>query len=142
MPQKPTWNSEISQFLNEERVRVAHQENSDDHPGYGERSGLGRPRKPALDHTLVPAISRHGADPRALRPQVQRVPRGSGIECLRGLGNVWCEVSAVAEAPAMEAILDVLGPSRILWVLKLPDQSYASTCVAMGDQFVWSTKTR
>ena len=61
----------------------------------------------------------------------------SGIECLRGLDNVWCDVSAVTEAPAMEAILDVLGPSRLLWGSDYPISHMRGRCVAMGDQFVW-----
>jgi glutamate-1-semialdehyde 2,1-aminomutase len=61
----------------------------------------------------------------------------SGMECLRGLDNVWCDVSAVTEAPAMEAILDVLGPDRLLWGSDYPISHMRGRCVAMGDQFVW-----
>jgi glutamate-1-semialdehyde 2,1-aminomutase len=60
-----------------------------------------------------------------------------GIESLRGLHNVWCDVSAVAESPAMEVILEVLGPDRLLWGSDYPISHLRGRCVAVGDQFVW-----
>ena len=37
----------------------------------------------------------------------------------------------------MEAILDVLGPRRLLWGSDYPISHMRGRCVAMGDQFVW-----
>jgi glutamate-1-semialdehyde 2,1-aminomutase len=134
---KPTWNAEISEFLSEDHVRVAGQEN--------------------WTITLHMVKDRALADPGnqywithycrkypGIRLILAHAARGfnafhtvSAIECLRGFDNVWCDVSAVTEAPAMEAILRVLGPDRLLWGSDYPISHLRGRCVAMGDQFVW-----
>ena len=61
----------------------------------------------------------------------------AGIESLRGLGNVWCDTSAVTEYGAFEAIVDTLGVDRLLYGSDLPVSHLRGRCVALGDSFLW-----
>ena len=60
-----------------------------------------------------------------------------GIGSLRGLRNVWCDMSAVTESAGMEAIIDVLGADRLLWGSDYPISHMRGRCVAVGDHFLW-----
>ena len=60
-----------------------------------------------------------------------------GIESLRGLSNVWCDTSAVTEAGAFEAIVDVLGHERLLYGTDFHVSHLRGRCVAIGDSFHW-----
>ena len=137
VPEKPTWNAEIPLFLSEQHVRVAHEENW--------TITLHMVKDRALaDPVNQRWITHYCRQYPGIRLILAHCARGfnafhtvSGIECLRGLNNVWCDVSAVTEAPAMEAILNVLGPERLLWGSDYPISHMRGRCVAMGDQFVW-----
>ncbi|MCX6625339.1 MAG: amidohydrolase family protein [Acidobacteria bacterium] len=63
-----------------------------------------------------------------------------GIGALRGIGNVWCDTSAVTEAGAIEAIARTLGVGRLLWGSDAPVCHLRGRCVAIGDSFVWLTE--
>jgi len=60
-----------------------------------------------------------------------------GVNALAGLENVWCDTSAVTEAGAFEAIVDVLGPSRLLYGTDFHVSHMRGRCVAIGDSFHW-----
>jgi len=60
-----------------------------------------------------------------------------GIESVRGLENVWFDTSAVCDAHAMEAILDVFGPSRLLYGSDFPISEMRGRPVSIGDGFCW-----
>jgi glutamate-1-semialdehyde 2,1-aminomutase len=133
----PTWNAEIPEYLSEEHVRLAHQE------------GWTITLHMVKDRALADPGNQHWIRRYCLQyPDMQLIlahsARGfnawhtvAGIDCLRGLPNVWCDVSAVTESPAIEAILEVLGPDRLLWGSDYPISHLRGRCVAMGDQFVW-----
>ena len=60
-----------------------------------------------------------------------------GIHSLTGLPNVWCDTSAVTEAGAFEAIVDVLGHRRLLYGTDFHVSHLRGRCVAVGDSFHW-----
>jgi glutamate-1-semialdehyde 2,1-aminomutase len=135
--QKPSWNSEIREYLTEEHVRVAHEQE--------------------LAITLHMVRPRALADPlnqQQIRDYCERYPkikmilahaaRGfnphhtiEGIRALKGLHNVWCDSSAVTEAGGFEVIIELLGHDRLMWGSDFPVSHFRGRCVAIGDEFLW-----
>jgi predicted TIM-barrel fold metal-dependent hydrolase len=133
----PTFHAPIEAYLNEEHVRIAHEE--------------------GLSITLHMVRDRAMADPAnqaTIRRLCERYPnmrlilahaaRGfnpwhtiEGIASLRGLDNVWCDTSAVTEAGAFEAIVDLLGHKRLLYGTDFYVSHLRGRCIAMGDSFHW-----
>jgi glutamate-1-semialdehyde 2,1-aminomutase len=133
----PSWEAVIPDYLPEAQVRVAHEE--------------------GLCITLHLVKARAVADPsnqhwirRYCRtyPRMQLIlahaARGfnpyhtvEGLAALRGLPNLWCDMSAVADVGACEAIVDILGHDRLLWGADFPISHLRGRCVAIGDGFVW-----
>src|SRR5262249_14138327 len=64
-----------------------------------------------------------------------------GIGDLRGLGNIWCDTSAVTETGAVEAIVEALGVERLLYGSDFPISQMRGRCVAIGDSFLWLSAT-
>jgi glutamate-1-semialdehyde 2,1-aminomutase len=62
-----------------------------------------------------------------------------GMQSLSDLPNLWCDMAAVSEVGACEAIIDVLGHKKLLWGSDFPVSNLRSRCVAIGDGFVWLT---
>jgi len=60
-----------------------------------------------------------------------------GIETLRGLKNVYFDTAAVCESGALEAILRVFGPSRLMFGTDWPIGNIRGRCVSVGDGFFW-----
>jgi len=134
---QPTWDADIEGFLPEAHVQVAHEE------------GL------AVVLHLVKA--RAVADPRnqgTIRRYCTRYPdmrlilahaaRGfnphhtiEGLTALRGLPNLYCDTSAITDCGALEAVIEMLGPGRLLYGTDFPVSHFRGRCVAIGDSFVW-----
>ena len=134
---EPTWDSEIPEYLTEEHVRVANEEE--------------------LCITLHMVKSRAVADPgnqHWIRTYCEKYPKmkmilahaarsfnpyhaAEGMESLRDLPNLWCDMAAVSEVGACEAIIDALGHEKLLWGGDFPVSNIRSRCVAVGDTFVW-----
>jgi glutamate-1-semialdehyde 2,1-aminomutase len=137
VPEKPTWNASIAQFLTEDHVRIAHEENWS--------ITLHMVRGRALsDPENQECIQRYCRKYSGIRLILAHAARGfngyhtvNAIDSLRGLSNVWCDLSAVTEAAAMEAIISALGPERLLWGSDYPISHMRGRCVAVGDSFVW-----
>jgi glutamate-1-semialdehyde 2,1-aminomutase len=135
--EKPTWDAEIAQFLIDDHVRVANQE------GWSITLHIMKSRSladPVNQQTIVDYCRRYPN----IRLILAHAGRGfnpyhtiEGIEALRGLGNVWCDASAVTEAGAFEAIVETLGHKRLLWGSDFPISHLRGRCVAVGDGFVW-----
>jgi glutamate-1-semialdehyde 2,1-aminomutase len=60
-----------------------------------------------------------------------------GLHALRGLENVWFDLSAICEAEAIAAILREFGPRRLLWGSDFPVSELRGRAVTVGDGFVW-----
>jgi glutamate-1-semialdehyde 2,1-aminomutase len=136
-PRVPTWNSEISDFLTEEHVRVAAEEGWVITLHLVKRRALADPGNQAW-------IERYCRKYRGMRLILAHAGRGfnayhtvEGIHSLSGLPNVWCDMSGITEAPAIEAIVETLGHERLLWGSDFPISHLRGRCVAIGDEFVW-----
>lgn len=60
-----------------------------------------------------------------------------GIESLRGLDNVFFDTSAVCESAALEAVLQVFGPTRLFFGSDFCVSEMRSRCVDLADGFLW-----
>lgn len=65
-----------------------------------------------------------------------------GIGSLRGLDNVFFDTSAVCEASAFEAILEVFGPTRLWFGADFCVTEMRSRCVNLADGFLWLDEIR
>ena len=59
-----------------------------------------------------------------------------GLAAFRGLPNLWCDMSAVADTGACEAIIEILGHDRLLYGSDFPVSHLRGRCVAIGDGFL------
>jgi len=62
-----------------------------------------------------------------------------GISAVADLQNVWFDVAAVCEARAIEALLDAVGPRRVMWGSDFPVSHQRGRCVTLGNGFAWVT---
>ncbi len=60
-----------------------------------------------------------------------------GLPALQGLPNLWCDMSAVTDVGACEAIIEILGHEHLLYGTDFPISHLRGRCVAVGDGFVW-----
>jgi glutamate-1-semialdehyde 2,1-aminomutase len=60
-----------------------------------------------------------------------------GLLALKGLPNLWCDMSAVSDVGACEAIIETLGHERLLYGTDFPVSHLRGRCVAIGDGFLW-----
>ena len=60
-----------------------------------------------------------------------------GIEALRGVENVYFDTSAICESGALEAVLRVFGPSRLMFGTDWPVCAVRGRCVSVADGFFW-----
>jgi glutamate-1-semialdehyde 2,1-aminomutase len=132
-----TWDADIPAYLPEAQVKVAHEE--------------------GLCITLHMVKARAVADPSNQHwirhycetyPDMQLIlahaARGfnpyhtiEGLAALRGLPNLWCDMSAVSDAGACEAVIEILGHDRLLYGTDFPVSHLRGRCVAIGDGFLW-----
>ena len=132
-----TWDADIPEYLPEAQVRVADEER--------------------LCITLHMVKARAVADPsnqQWIRHYCEKYPhmqlilahtaRGfnpyhtiEGLSTLRGLPNLWCDMAAVTDVGACEAIIEVLGHDHLLYGTDFPVSHLRGRCVAIGDSFIW-----
>lgn len=134
---RPTWDAEIPAYLPEAHVQIAHEE-----------------RLCIVLHMVRPRALADASNQFWIRRYCERYPnmqlilahagRGfnphhtaEGIPALRDLRNLWCDMSAVTEVGACEAIIEALGPDRLLYGSDFPVSHLRGRCVAVGDGFVW-----
>jgi predicted TIM-barrel fold metal-dependent hydrolase len=60
-----------------------------------------------------------------------------GLPALAGLPNLWCDMAAISDPGACEAVIEVLGHERLLYGSDFPISHLRGRCVAVGDGFVW-----
>ncbi len=134
---EPTFLAPIEAYLTEDHARIAHEE--------GLTITLHMVRDRALaDPVNQATIRRYCARYPNMRLILAHAARGfnpwhtiEGIASLAGLDNVWCDTSAVTEAGAFEAIVETLGPSRLLYGTDFHVSHLRGRCVAIGDSFHW-----
>jgi len=60
-----------------------------------------------------------------------------GVASLRGLQNVWFDMSGVTEAAPLAAILNEFGPRTLMWGSDFPVSETRGRAVTIGDGFFW-----
>jgi glutamate-1-semialdehyde 2,1-aminomutase len=60
-----------------------------------------------------------------------------GLRCLADLDNAVVDTSAVCEAEAFRAALDILGPRRVLWGSDYAVSEIRGRCITTGGLFFW-----
>ena len=136
---KPTFDAAVEAYLPEEQVRVAHELRL--------TITLHMVRARAIaDPVNQESISRLARKYPNARWILAHAARGfnphhtiEGIHSMKGLGNIWCDTSAVTEAGAFEAIVRELGVDRLLYGADFPVTHLRGRCVAIGDSFLWLT---
>lgn len=105
-------------------------------------------------HMVLPRALAEPENQRYIREHCQRYPRAKlvlahagrgfcgrhtveGIAAIRGLDNVFFDTSAVCEAAAFEAILEVFGPTRLWFGSDFCVTEMRSRCVDLADGFLW-----
>jgi glutamate-1-semialdehyde 2,1-aminomutase len=132
-----TWDADIPTYLPEAHVRVAHEErlfitlHMVKARAVADRSNQYWIRHYCETYPGVQLILAHAA--RGFNPYHTI----EGLAALSGLPNLWCDMSAVAEPGACEAIIEVLGHERLLYGTDFPVSHLRGRCVAIGDGFVW-----
>lgn len=134
---RPTWDAELPQYLPEAHVWAAHEE------GLCIVLHLVRPRALA-DPSNQYWIRRYCERFPHMKLILAHAGRGfnpyhtiEGIRQLCDLPNLWCDMAAVTEAGACEAIIKALGHERLLYGSDFPVSHLRGRCVAIGDGFVW-----
>lgn len=135
-----TFDAAVEEYLPEEHVRIAHEE------GLSITLHMVRARAMA-DPVNQESIARLARKYPNARWILAHAARGfnphhtiEGIGSLAGLGNIWCDTSAVTEAGAFEAIVHTLGVDRLLYGADFPVTHLRGRCVAIGDSFLWLTE--
>lgn len=134
---QPTFDAAVEAYLPEEHVRIAHEE------GLAITLHMVRARAIA-DPVNQESIARLARKYPNAKWILAHAARGfnphhtiEGIGALQGLGNIWCDTSAVTEAGAFEAIVRTLGVDRLLYGADFPVTHIRGRCVAIGDSFLW-----
>jgi glutamate-1-semialdehyde 2,1-aminomutase len=132
-----TWNAEIPEYLPEAHVRVAHEE------GLCITLHMVRQRA-AADPSNQHWIRRYCEQFPNMKLILAHAARGfnpnhtiEGMRTLQGLPNLWCDMSAVTDTGACEAIIEALGHDHLLYGTDFPVSHLRGRCVAIGDGFLW-----
>ena len=62
------------------------------------------------------------------------------VEKVAHLDNVWFDLSAVCESPAMMQIIKKTGTQRAMWGSDYPVSRYCGKAISLGDSFYWIYK--
>ena len=60
-----------------------------------------------------------------------------GASALRGLENIWFDVSGICEAEPIEQLLYEFGPRKMMWGSDFPISETRGRSVTLGDGFTW-----
>ncbi len=134
---KPTFESPIEDYLPEEQIRIAHEERLAITLHMVRARALADP----VNHQYIARMARKYPGSRWILAHAARgfnpYHTVEGIEALEGIGNIWCDTSAVTEPGAFEAIVRTLGIDRLLYGSDFPVTHLRGRCVAIGDSFLW-----
>jgi glutamate-1-semialdehyde 2,1-aminomutase len=133
----PTWEADIPDYLPERLVQVADDERLCITLHMVKARAVADPsnqywiRRYCEKYPRIKLILAHGA--RGFNPYHTI----EGLLALKGLPNLWCDMSAVSDVGACEAIIETLGHERLLYGTDFPVSHLRGRCVAIGDGFLW-----
>ncbi len=59
------------------------------------------------------------------------------VEKLKGLDNIWFDLSAICEVPAMFQIIKTCGLERAMWGSDFPISDFKGKAISIADKFFW-----
>ena len=134
---QPTWDADVEAFLPEAHVRVAHEE------GLCVVLHLVKARAAADLHNQE-TIWQYCIRYPEMKLILAHAARGfnphhtiEGLSHLRDLRNLYCDSSAITDGGALEGVIRLLGPERLLYGSDFPVSHFRGRCVAIGDSFLW-----
>ncbi|MBI1301114.1 MAG: aminotransferase class III-fold pyridoxal phosphate-dependent enzyme [Alphaproteobacteria bacterium] len=134
--QKPTAQSTISGFLPEYWWQWAHDNQAVvmlhimKDGALTDRENVAEIRRMCLEYPGMKVVLAHAG-------RSFHAPNAMGIESIKDLENVWFDMSGVCEAEPMEAVIEMMGPAKLLWGSDFPVSSLRGKAVTVGDGFVW-----
>lgn len=134
----PTTDSNISEFLPEEFVRIANEFGMTITLHMVKPRAIADPsnqhwiRKYCKKYPNMKLILAHAA--RCFNPTWAI----EGIASLKGLPNVYFDTAAIGEVGSCEAIIEQLGHDRLLWGTDFPLTHWRGRYVAYGNNHIWT----
>jgi glutamate-1-semialdehyde 2,1-aminomutase len=136
-PRRPTSDSYVEEFLPEELVRIAHEEDL--------CITLHMVRSRALaDPANQETIARYCRKYPRMKMLLAHAGRGfnphhtvQGIASMRGIPNVWFDTAAITDSGAFEAIVQTMGHERLLYGSDYFISHLRGRAIGIGDSFVW-----
>lgn len=135
-PDKPTWQSTVKSFAPEWMWQLAHE-----HEGIillhmvkdraiSDKDNQNEIRELCQKYPGVKLILAHCARSFHARD-------AKGVQALRGLENIWFDMSGICEAEPIEQLLYEFGPRKMMWGSDLPVSEIRGRSVTLGDGFSW-----
>lgn len=135
-----SWNASIGQYLPEAAWQVAHERKLcitlhmvKDH-ALADPDNLNYITTMAARYPDATLILAHCARSFAAWTGIE------SIEKVAHLDNVWFDLSAVCESPAMMQIFKKTGTQRVMWGSDYPVSRYCGKAISLGDSFYWIYK--
>lgn len=135
-PEKPTWQSSIKGFVPEWMWQLAH-----------EKEGI------IMLHMVKDRAVSDPNNQKEIRKMCEKYPKvklilahcarsfhskdAKGVSALRGLGNIWFDMSGICESEAIEHLLYEFGPRKIIWGSDFPISETRGRSVTLGNGFAW-----
>ena len=136
-PKKPFYTADIQDYLPEEQVRVASEENLAITLHLVKERGL-------ADKKNQETIIRYCKKYPDMKMILAHCGRGftpyhilEGISALRGISNIWFDSSAITESATFEIIIREAGHRCLLYGSDFPVNLYRGRSFAVGDSFLW-----
>jgi predicted TIM-barrel fold metal-dependent hydrolase len=136
-PKKPSYSADIQDYLPEEQVKVANDENLAITLHLVKERGL-------ADKKNQETIIRYCKKYPNMKMILAHCGRGfnpylvlEGISALRGISNIWFDTSVITESATFEIIVREAGHSRLLYGSDFPCSLFKGTSFAVGDSFLW-----
>ena len=134
---KPTWESDIPEFLPEPIVKVAHEE------GWAITLHMVKSRAVA-DPSNIYWIRRYCEMYPDMKLILAHSARGfqpahnlEGLPKLTGLDNLYFDTSANCEPMAHQAIIRIIGHKKLMYGSDLPVSHHRGRSLAVADTFMW-----
>ena len=135
-----SWNASIGQYLPEAAWQVAHEKKLVITLHMVKDHALADPDNLIYITTMAKAypdatlILAHAARSFAAWTGIE------AVEKVAHLDNVWFDLSAVCESPAMLQIFKKTGTQRSMWGSDYPVSRYCGKAISLGDSFYWIYK--
>lgn len=133
----PTWTSSIFGFFPEWQMKIANEHDSIVMLHLVKNMSIADPenikdiRDISIRYPRMKLVLAHAA--RSFHSPHAK----EGIKSLRGLDNIWFDLSGICETEALMVILKEFGPRRLMWGSDFPVSQIRGKSITVGDGFAW-----